>query len=198
MKLQSAGLYLLVLLALTFSCKRKGKENEGSKKYVSILSLIKAQVADVDSSLYSITKITCTDSLDCDTVYLRREEFREAAKEFLDIPDLSNSKVARKFREEPAIYDEALNRAIITYTPLDPDKEEIKKQELLVTPNAATGDKVNTIIITRVVNNRDGYLRKEMLWQIDKSFQVVTSTQRPGEPEQTVTVKVAWNEDEEQ
>ncbi len=185
---------LLGCLLLLATCKRK--ETGTGKKYVSTLSLIKSQVAHVDTSLYSIRQVTCTDTLSCDTVYLRREQFREAAKEFLALPDLADKKVARRYKEEPAIYDEALNRVIITYSALHPDQEEIKKQELLVTPNAATGDKVNSVIITRETSNRNGYVRKEMLWQIDKSFQVATITQLPGQPEKIVTVTVTWNEDE--
>ena len=93
---------------------------------------------------------------------------------------------------------ELLNRVIISYLPLNPEKEEIQKQELFVTPNIATGDKVNTILISRVINNREGYLQKEMLWQMDKSFQVVTTTQKPGEPEVITTTKVTWNENDDQ
>ena len=87
-----------------------------------------------------------------------------------------------------------MNRVIITYTPKNPDKEEIQKQELLVTPNVATGDKVNNIIINRVISNRDSFIEKNMLWQMDKSFQVVTTIQKPGKPEKTTTAKVTWNE----
>ena len=87
-----------------------------------------------------------------------------------------------------------MNRVILSYKPKDPDKEEIQKEEVLITPNIATGDKVNSIIIDRLVSNRDGFLQKKMLWQVDKSFQVTTTTQKPGQPELTTTMKVTWNE----
>jgi HD superfamily phosphohydrolase len=187
--------YLLLLLAAVIilpACKQKKKETE--KKFISVLSLIEQQVAHVDTALYSIMKIVYTDSLHSDTTYIRREDFRSEAKEFLEIPDLSNRKVASRYKEN-ASYDETLNRVVIMYTPENPDKEEIQKQEILITPNTATGDQVNNIIINRVVSNRNGFLQKNMLWQMDKSFQVVTTTQKPGEPEITTTLKVTWNED---
>ena len=187
--------FLWYLLLLTLSCKQKPKEEE--KKFISVLSLIEKQVAHIDTSLYAITRVVYSDSLHTDTAYIRREDFRSAAKEFLDIPDLSEKKVAKQYMEETR-YDELLNRVIITYKPINSDDGEIKKQEIQVTPDLTTGDKVNNIIINRVINNRDGFLQKDMLWQIDKSFQVVTTTRQPGQPEKITTTKVTWNEDNNQ
>jgi hypothetical protein len=180
------------LLAAT-GCRQK-KETAG-KNFISVVSLIRKQVAHVDSSLYSIRKVVYTDSLHADTSYIPREEFAKAASEFLDIPDLSEKKVAARYKEDPAIHDEMLNRVIITYTPVEPDKEEVKKQELLATPVAGQDARVNNIIIIREISNRDSFLQKKMLWQMDKSFQVVTTSQKPGKPEISVTTKVTWNEE---
>jgi hypothetical protein len=102
--------------------------------------------------------------------------------------------VAKYYKEETK-YDETLNSAIITYTPEDPTKAEIQKQELLVTPDAVTGDKVNNIIINSVISNRDIFLQKNMLWQMDKRFQVVTIMQTPGKPETTTILNVTWNDE---
>jgi hypothetical protein len=187
-----ALLSLMLFFGLT-SCKTK--EKEPAKNYISIVSLIKKQVAHVDTSLYPIMKILTKDSLQSDTVYIPREEFAAAAKDFLDIPDLSDPKVTKRYKEEQARYDDLLNRVVITYTPLSPDKEEVKKQEVLITPNAAAGDKVTNIIIVREINNRDSFLQKKMLWQMDKSFQVITTRQKPGIPEKTTVMKVSWNEE---
>jgi hypothetical protein len=187
--------YFVLLLPAMFllpACNSKKKEPE--KRFVSVLSLIKSQVAHVDTSLYSIVKIVTTDSLHSDTTYIPREEFRDAAKDFLSIPDLCDNKVAKYYKEETR-YDETLNSAIITYTPEDPTKAEIQKQELLVTPDAVTGDKVNNIIINSVISNRDIFLQKNMLWQMDKRFQVVTIMQTPGKPETTTILNVTWNDE---
>lgn len=186
---------LSILMSFTFSCKEKPKEEE--KKFISVLSLIEKQAAHIDTSLYPITQFVYTDSLHIDTTYIKREDFRAAAKDFLDIPDLSLPKVAKKYKEE-TMYDEMLNRVTITYSPIKDEEVEIKQQQLQVTPNIATGDQVNNIFITRVINNRDGFLEKKMLWRMDKSFQVVTTTQEPGKPPVTTTTKVTWNEDTDQ
>lgn len=180
-----------VFFIFLFGCKQKKKEPE--KKFISVLSLIKAQVAHVDTSLYSIVKVVSVDSLHSDTTYIRREDFETAAKDFLEIPDLSDKKIAKRFKES-TLYDETINRVVITYTPENPSKEEVQKQELLITPDLANGDKVNSIIITKTVTNRDSSVQKNMLWQMDKSFQVATTRQLPGKPETITTVKVTWNE----
>jgi hypothetical protein len=185
----------LFLLFFIFPASCNHKETKVEKKFISVVSLIEKQVAHVDTSLYSIMQVIQTDSLHSDTTYMPREVFRTAAKDFLTIPDLSDKKVAKGYKEE-SLYDETLNRVVITYTPENPDKEEIQKQQLLVTPNAATGDIVNNIIINRVISNRDSFLQKNMLWQMDRSFQVTTISQKPGKPETTTTIRVIWNDND--
>lgn len=187
---------LFVILLAVAACKTTKKET--GKNYISVVSLIKAQVQHVDTSLYPIIKITTIDSLPADTTYIPREAFAAAAKDFLEIPDLSDPSVAGKYIEEQARYDEALNRVIITYTPKEPEKEETKKQELLITPNQSAGDKVTNVIVVREISNRDSFLQKKMLWQMDKSFQVVTTRQKPGSPEKVTVMKVSWNEPKEE
>jgi len=122
-----AGLPLLTLFL--FSCKEKKKAE--SKGFVSVISLIEKQVAHVDTSLYSIVQVIAKDSLHTDTNYIPREKFRETAREFLELPDLTNPEVAARFNEEK-MYDTLMRRVIISYTPIDPKKEEIKKIELLI------------------------------------------------------------------
>ena len=190
--MKSYSVLLVGLIIAVSACRQKKQED---KKFISVLSLIKKQVAHVDTSLYSIMKVVYIDSLHSDTSYIPREEFENTAKDFLDIPDLSDQKVAKRYKEEPARYDELLNRVIITYIPLKPGEEEIKSQELLVTPNQVTGDKVSNIIIIREISNRDSFLQRKMLWQMDKSFQVITTSQKPGKPEIITTTKVSWNEE---
>jgi hypothetical protein len=185
------------LLLFFTSCKSKKKEDP-PKKYISVRSLIKAQVEHVDTALYSIVKVVTIDTLNPDTSYISREDFGKEAKEFLEIPDLSDQKIAKKYKEEPAIFDETLNRVIITYRAIQPEKELITKQELLITPGTISGDKVNTIMITYRKSDRKGSVTKDMLWQIDRSFQVVTRSQLPGKPEKVITTRVTWNEDYDQ
>ncbi len=188
-------LFFFVVLVTT-ACKQKKKEDV--KHFISVLSLIKKQVAHIDTSLYAIMKVVYKDSLHSDTTYIPREQFEAVAREFLDIPDLADEKVAARYKEDPVTHDEMLNRVIITYLPVNPEKEEVKRQEILATPIPGEDAKVNNIIIIREINNRDSFVQKKMLWQMDKSFQVVTTSQQPGKPEIIITTRVSWNEDPNQ
>ncbi len=190
--------FLIIVVTTLIACNQKNKEPASDNKFISVVSLIERQVAHVDTSLYAIRMIVQTDTLPGDTSYIPREQFRSMAKDFLNIPDLSDPAIAKRYKEEKAQYDETINRVIITYTPIDPEKEEIKKQELLVTPGTATSDKVSNIIINREIFNRDSLLKKDLLWMMDKSFQVVTTTQKPGKPEIITITKVSWNEDKDE
>lgn len=188
------NVFLAAMLPLALlSCKAKEKKED--KKFISVLSLIRKQVAHIDTSLYSIMKLVYIDSNRTDTTYIPREQFADAARDFLDIPDLADPKVAARFKEEPMIMDQTIGRVIITYTPVDPGREECKSQQLLATPVIGEETRVNNIIITREVSNRDSFLHRQMLWQMDRSFQVTTVSQKVGKPETTTTFKVTWNEE---
>ena len=189
MKFTVQSVTFLLLIILT-SC-----ESTPAKKYISIPSLIQEQVAHVDTSLYAITKYVYqgTDTLPSDTIYIPREEFKKAAADFLAILDLSIPSNARRFKEENR-YDPLLERVILSYTPLKPNEEDWQKQEVMVKPDPATGDKVTTIIASKVQNNRNGLIQVEMLWLFDRSFQVTQTTQAPGKEPVITTYKVIWND----
>jgi hypothetical protein len=152
-------------------------------------------VAQIDTSLFTIIKVVQRDSL-IDTSYIAREDFAKEAKDFLEIPDLSDPKVAKRYKSDSVFHDQSINRVVFTYLPLDPDKEEVKKQEVLFTPAFGGESTINNIIIYREISTRDSFMQKKMLWQVGRSFQIVNTTQKPGKPETTTVTKVSWNESE--
>lgn len=183
---------LLLFTAILFACKQEKKPV--GKPYISVPSLIRAQVNQVDTSLFVIRKIVTVDSTS-DTSFLRREDFATEAKDFLELPDLADPKIAIDYKQDSAIYDEFLNRVILTYRPVN-ENALIRKEEILVTPSLMEGDHFQSVMITTFRQDRNGSVQKEMLWRMDKSFQVVTTRQTPGQPEKTSTLKIIWNEDE--
>lgn len=186
-------LFILTVSLLPFTgCKQEEKNKEDN--FFPVLSFIQSQVANIDTSLYPIRKLVYIDSLKTDTIYLPREQFREAAKDFLSIPDLSSSKYDDRYTEEK-MFDETINRVVLTYTPIKPEQEDIQRQEVLIKPDPS-GDKITNIIVNRIVNTKDSSVHKRLLWKVDDSFQVVTTKQLKGQPETTSTVKVIWSENE--
>lgn len=189
---------LLVAAALLLSSCKKKKQKEEGKGLVPITSLFKKEVEHIDTSLYSIVKVVSTDSTRNDTTYIPREKFAEEVKEFLNLPDFSDPKVAKRFKEENR-YDTLMGRVILTYTPIDPKNETISKVELLVSSTDITpeGDnKVTNIIIDQAKTDRNGSWTKQMLWTIGKKILITATEQKPGKPEQLTITKLTWNDDE--
>lgn len=179
------------------SCKEKNGDTDPSQKFVSVKSLIEQQVAHVDTSLYSIRTVLIRDSANADTTFIPREEFRNSAKDFLSIPDLGDPKIARRFKQDTG-YDSLIKKVMITYTPIDPENEEVKKQEIFVTSELDNkgNNKVSSIIIEKSAIDRNGSRIQKMLWVIDQYFLITTMSEKPGQPEVVTVLKVIWNEDE--
>jgi hypothetical protein len=184
--------FLLITLLFLISCKsKKATDTDGiSTDYFPVLSYIKSQVAHVDTSLYRIIKVVQRDSLTKDTTYLKREEFREAARDFLSIPDISSDDLKDEYTETK-IFDPDLERAVLNYMPKEPDKE-ITRQEVMIKPSP-DGDKVQSIFINRVNSNDDSTVQKILFWEIDSKFKIVTLIQKQNLPERQITEEVIWN-----
>ncbi len=181
-----------MLLVFSFiACKQKGKNNKPDEEFFPVLSILKSQVAHIDTSLYRIIKIVTIDSVS-DTTYIRREEFRGLANDFLESADLTEKKY-KKLYTESKFFDESLNRVIITYTPNKEDLE-IKREELHIIPDLSTGDKIKTIIIDKFVPAKDSAIQKRLLWEVDERFQIVTTIQKSNKPDVTQTLKVIWSQ----
>lgn len=182
--------YLCFSASLMTGCKNN---KEDTQKNFPVLSLIKSQVAHVDTSLYQIIRITKIDST-ADTTYLKREEFRSAAKDFLELPDLTDKKFKKDYSEN-RLFDESLNRVILTYLPQNEDLE-IQRQEILIMPGNGGEDKVRSIIFDVQKSTPDRIVIKRMLWLVDESFQIVTITQNNNRPDSIITTEVIWNRQE--
>jgi hypothetical protein len=182
--------YLLLIGALLIlSCKNKKTNPQDESSFFPVLSFIKSQVAHVDTSVYRIIKVVKTDST-YDTTYLKREEFREAAKDFLSIPDISSDELKDDYTETK-LFIQDLDQVALSYMPKKPDKE-ITRQEVMIKPDG-DGDKVQSIFINRINNSKKGSVHKILFWEVDKQFKIVTLTQLPDQPEKTETVEVIWN-----
>lgn len=184
------GFFILLIGALLVGSCNDKKENKNEKNFFPVLSFIKSQVAHVDTSVFRIIKITKRDST-ADTSYLKREEFREAAKDFLTIPDISSEDLRSEYTETE-LYVEDLDQVALNYMPKEPNKE-ITRQEVMIKAGA-DGDKVQSIFINRVINNKSGSIQKILFWEVDKQFRVITLTQLPDSPETKETIEVKWND----
>lgn len=188
---QNTILFVCLAMSLVF-CKQKSKD-AGEEAFFPALSFIKSQVSHIDTSLYPIMKITTIDNLS-DTVYVKREEFRKLAEDFLLMPDISEKKYKKKY-EEQRIFDQSLNRVLLIYKPLK-EGLEVQKQEIIIKPDPS-GDKVRNIIIELQQQHKDSSVSLHLLWQVNESFHAVKTIQKKNQPEKTIFTQVIWNKKEE-
>lgn len=179
--------YITSLTLLISSCKEEKKE----EALFPIYSFLQSQVASADSSLLPLRRIDIINDSTRDTAYFSRSEFRKEAREFLDLPDLTQKAFKGRY-VETSTFDPDLNRLIIYQTPVNRDQEFVQRQELLVEPSTG-GDKIRTVIVQTAQVSKDSSIEKRMIWNVDESFQVTKIRQFPGKPEDIRTYRVEWN-----
>jgi hypothetical protein len=186
MKKQQTGIIIAGVLLLIWSCKGKEK----TESFLPVNSIIGAQIRDIDTSLYTIIKVTYVDTIRSDTSYVSREEVSELAKDFLTLPELS-----KKNYTEENIPGPTDGVSTFTYRPVHPEKEELKQVDMIIDPSleGKANTQITTIIIERMISNKDSSVEKKLLWEMGKSFQVTTIKQLPGQPETYSSYRIIWN-----
>jgi len=180
------------LIVTWLGCKQKNSNDD--IVFFPVISFLKSQVKHIDTSLFRLKRIDIIDSLR-DTAYIKRDEFRRLTNDFLETPDITDKSLKKKYKEDKT-YDESLDRVILSYTPKD-DNMEVLREEVIISPNTSEGDQVKSIIIEKMMERKDSIILKRLLWQVNKSFQVVTLIQKPNQPEITRTIEVIWNQEPE-
>jgi hypothetical protein len=183
-----SGVLILVVLA---ACKHKKKTEDENGSFFSVLSYIQSQVKQIDTSLYRLIRIETVNNIS-DTLFIKREDFRAYAKDFLSIPDISSGDKKDDYQESN-LYDDMLKSAVLNYTAKNPD-DEIRRETVMLDQDPNGNSLVNTIIIDQLKTTKDSSVEKNMLWQVNKRFQVVTKSQLPGQPEKIRKLEVVWND----
>ena len=163
-----AGLFLVLE-----SCRSREAQEGGETGFFPVASYLQSQVRHVDTSVYSIVRISKTHGL-TDTTYLKREDFKAAAQDFLSLPDLTQKKLRTRYTETK-LYDEDLEKVLLSYAPKNKaDGNVIRRQDVLIEPDAGAGDQVQTIYVETIAGNSDSTVQKRMTWNVSGRFQVIT------------------------
>ncbi len=194
MRIIPAVLLAALTLCLLPACRSKKKERPEEEKNFPILAFLQSQVAHVDTSLYNIVKVVITDALPPDTTYIPRDQFRAEARDFLSLPDVASPEHEDNYTETKR-YDEAINRAVITYSTDKKEEKGVTRQEVIIMPDQVNGDRITGIFADIWNSNRDSTVQKRLLWSTDKSFQITSIVQKPGKPETTTVINVRWNDE---
>jgi hypothetical protein len=181
---------LLALPVLCLSCKEKEKESDETGTF-PVLSFIQSQVRDVDTSLYTINKIVTFNNRS-DTTPIHRDQFRNEAAPFLNLPDLTAKKWRNEYTESK-IYDESLKKVVLFYTAKDPEAP-IQREQVLIDPDKGTSGQVSTIIIDYYEGKGGESNHKNLMWEVNSQFQITESIPGPGGTERIRRTRVVWND----
>jgi hypothetical protein len=175
----------LFMMIFLHSCKQKRND------VFPALDFIKGQMATVDSSVSRIIKVVPLTDSTYDTTYIKREEFKTLAKDFLETPDISK-KFGGKYSEERMMNTE-LGLAVFIASPNTGDLE-VRRQEVRILPGPP--DKVQSIYIEKLKADIDSSVLKRMTWYADRKFQIITIAEKKNAEEKTSVMEVIWNNQE--
>lgn len=180
-----------ILLSFVFigflSCKEK--KEISPEPVISALSIIKGQLNHLDTSFYQILKIETSEGR-TDTTYVKREEVKEFASDFLALTDISENNYHENYIEDRLI-DADQNSLSITST-AKTEMQDIQRQIIIIPLDELGSGKVESIFIDRSVQINDSSIQQKLFWQIDKYFQISTIIQKGNTPETIHVLKVKW------
>ena len=177
---------LLFAIFLYSSCKQQKND------VFPAIDFIKGQIANVDTSVYRIIKLVPVTDSTYDTTFVKREDFKKLAKDFLETPDISK-KFGGKYTEERMMNND-LGLVVFIATSKD-ENLEVRRQEIRIVPGPPD-DKVKSIYLEKFKTNNDSSVIKRMTWYTDQKFQIVTITQKKNEEEKSSVMEVVWNNQE--
>jgi hypothetical protein len=174
------------------ACKNNTPQEEKDASYFPVVSFIKGQIKNIDTSLYRIVKVETVDTIKQIT-YIKREDFRKYAKDFLDLPDISSSKYKDDY-QETKMFDDVLNKVILSYTTTVEDNP-VKREDVMLNPTNESGNsEVKNIIINTLEQAKDSSIEKNMVWYSGKRFTIITKVQKANQPEKIKKLEVIWND----
>lgn len=169
------------------------KKDEGTvdnSAFLPVASILRGQIKDVDTSLYNIMKIETKNDVP-ETTYIKREDFKKYAADFLALPDLTQKKWKGDY-DEANFYDATLESFIHSYTAKDEDLET-RKQEVLTNQSPDGQLHIKTIMAETYEEEKGVTIRKNMIWHVDRRFQILTTRQKKNGPEEVEKLQVIWN-----
>ncbi len=186
MKKNLASIALLSTIFFYSGCKQEKND------VFPALAFIKGQIAHVDTSVYRIIQLVSATDSTYDTIYVKREDFKNLAKDFIETPDISK-KFGGKYTEERMMNNDL---GLVVFIATTPDENlEVRRQEVRIVPDPPN-DKIRSIYIERFKTDKDSTVIKRMTWYTDEKFQIITITQKKTEEEKTSIMEVVWNDQE--
>jgi hypothetical protein len=185
----------LLSLSLSFlllGCKtKKAKPEVAAADIFPVNDYLKGQVARMDTSLASYIKIETMDG-HSDTTPIKNTEVKLYAADFLTLPDIASKELKDDY-DVTHLYDEELDAFAFTFT--TKEDHPVKSEHVILDPqqNAEGKNNIKSIFVDLRQKSEGASVRKNMLWEAGKNFQIITTTDAPGAAEKIKKLKVVWN-----
>jgi len=183
-------LAFMASLFLLFSCKGKKKPDVPAENFFPVSSYLKGEVSRMDKSLNSFYKVE-TENGKTDTVPISSAEAKRLAADFYALPDIGTEPLKNDY-DITHTYDDALNAFVFMFTTKEDHPVQREDVVLDPEPDAKGNYKIISIFAEQWENKGDTTVRKNMLWEADKDFQITTITEAGG-TEKTKKLQVIWN-----
>jgi hypothetical protein len=172
-------------------CKTKKKNAEvPADQFFPVPTYIKGELARLDTSLASFYKIEMAEGRS-DTVPIRNTEVRRYAADFANLPDISSPELKDDYQVTQA-YDDILGSYVFMFTTTEDHPVRREDVVLDTEPNPEGKNNIQSIFVERWENKEDTAIRKNMLWNAGKNFQITTITEASG-TQKTKRLQVVWN-----
>lgn len=184
-------LALFSLLFVLAGCKsKKDKPDIPAEKFFPVTDYIRGELAKLDTSLATFYKIETANGIS-DTVPIRNTDVKRYARDFATLPDISSNELKNDYQITHE-YDDMLNAFVFMFT--TNEDHPVKREDVVLdpAPNAQGKNDIQSIFVELWQNNGDTLVRKNMLWEAGKNFQVTTVSEAGG-TQQTKKLQVVWN-----
>ncbi|MBB1284880.1 hypothetical protein HRH25_10905 [Flavisolibacter sp. BT320] len=186
-RLLASFVFLIVLIG----CKGKNKKTDvPAEQFFPVTDYIKGELAKLDTSLATFYKIETVDGVS-DTVPIRNTDVKRYARDFATLPDISSNELKNDYQITHE-YDDMLNAFVFMFT--TNEEHPVKREDVVLdpAPNAQGKNDIQSIFVELWQNSGDTLVRKNMLWEAGKNFQVTTVSEAGG-TQQTKKLQVVWN-----
>lgn len=183
-----ACLALPILLA---GCKEKKKRADvPAEQFFPVTAYLKGELARLDTSLSTFYKIEITDGKS-DTTPIRNVDVKRYARDFATLPEISDDSLKNDYQVTHE-YDDILNAFVFMFTTRE--DHPVRREDVVLDPqpNAQGKNDIQSIFVELWKADGDTTVRKNMLWNAGKNFQI-TSVSEKGGIEKTKKLQVVWN-----
>lgn len=179
------------VLIVFISCHgKKKKAPVPADQFFPVPAYVKGELAKMDKSLATFLKIETIDGK-ADTVPIKNVEAKQYASDFAALPDIGSDELRDDYEVTKA-YDDILGSYVFMFT--TNEDHPVRREDVVLDPalNEQGKNDIQSIFVELWQNKGDTAVRKNMLWEAGKNFQITTITEAGG-AQKTKKLQIVWN-----